>query len=466
MSASNSLTVEQEDILSNFQTVTNITDVEKAVLMLSHNDWNIENAVREFLDEGHHSNTPEESTTSPAQSMNNERRNVGNYARPGLSFVSIVSFPVTLIWGILSGFFSLFYSLFVPVNHTVTRTRGRPINPRSAALKFIKEFEENHGGVRPEFFVGGYSDALSRAKRDVKYLLVILLSDGPGSNNSFCQDTLASERLVNFLREQEVIVWGGDTRGSEGHQVSNTLQARELPFVGLIGLQSTPGGASKMTLIEKIQGQSTPEIIVQRLSIQFQRTSAELQRAKREHQERESSRSIRKQQDEAYKQSLLADQEKERKAREERDRIEKANLEVERIETARLKLEEDRLKYRKYLLSTIPSEPAAEESETARLSFKMPDGERIIRRFRGNETVEDVYAFVDTFPLSIGGDSEPVEANPVPHYVYEFSFHLVTPFPRTVIEWNSNSVKIKDMPVLWPSASILIEEADPEEEAC
>ncbi|KAK9767901.1 UBX domain-containing protein 10 [Basidiobolus ranarum] len=463
MSTSDSLTSEQEEILLNFQAVTDINDVEKAVTMLRQNNWNIETAVRVFLDdESQGSNVQEESSTSrnkPETSSGTRHNDIP--APPGVSIASLVSFPVTLVWGVLGGLFTLLYSLFVPANRTVTQ--GGAGNSRSIALKFIQEFEENYGGVRPEFFVGGYSEALSRAKRDVKYLLVILLSEGPENNRTFCQNTLSSERLINFLREQEVIVWGGDTRGPDGYQVSTALQARTYPFVGLIGLQSAPNGVPKMTLIEKIQGQTTPDVIIQRLTIQFQRTSTELQRAKSEHQERQESRSIREQQDEAYRQSLLADQEKERKAREERERVEKERSEVERIEKARAKLEADRLKYRQYLITVLPNEPSTEEPNTARLSFKMPSGERVVRRFRGDEKVEDVYAFVDTYSLSADRDFEAVSQNPVPDYVHEYTFHLVSPFPRTVVELSSKDLKIRDVPALWPSANLLIEDLDLED---
>ncbi|ORX99014.1 UBX-domain-containing protein [Basidiobolus meristosporus CBS 931.73] len=448
MSNSQALSTAQEQILLQFRAVTSNDDCENAVALLSQNNWEIEKAISEFLDgEEHRNNSYYETSSSRNRSDITESLSS--------SITTVVTFPVTLVWGVLGGLMTLLYSSLVPLDETSTQDEIG--NSRIVALEFIQEFEENYGGARPEFFVGGYSEALSRAKQEAKYLLVVLLTDGPEVNRTFCRNTLASVKLVEFLREHRIIVWGGNTSESEAYQVSKTLQATAFPFVGLLGFQFVSDNSPSLSLIDKLQGPVTPEMILHMLTDQLHRTSTELQFVQREYQEREASRIIREQQDEAYRLSLLADQEKERQAEEKRRQRERERVEAEESEKARSKFEADRLRYRQYLATTIPKEPSSDEPNTARLSFKMANGAKVIRRFRGDEKVEDVYAFIDTLGVAVDG----IETdNPVPEYKHRYTFHLVSPPPRAVIKLECQDQTIRDNSRLWPSANLLVEEIE------
>ena len=212
-----------------------------------------------------------------------------------------------------------------------------------------------------------------------------------------------------------------------------------------------------MVLIDRIEGPSTAEQIIQRLSQQVTRQSTALERLRAERRERELAREIRQQQDDAYEQSLRADREKARQKKEEREAAERQKLELERIEAEKVAALERKERHLKFLFENLPEEPAAGESGCARLSFKLWNGERVIRRFRGTEPIEHIYVFVETIEFREDGSKagSQLEAEEHVGYTHEYDFVLISPFPRTKI--TGRKKLIKDEPALWPSASLVVE---------
>lgn len=219
-----------------------------------------------------------------------------------------------------------------------------------------------------------------------------------------------------------------------------------------------------MVLIDRIEGASTAEQIIQRLTQQTSRHSAVLDRLRAERRERELAREIRQQQDDAYEQSLRADREKARKQKEVQEAALRQRLEEERIEAERVAELERKERHLKYLFENLPEEPPAGESGCARLSFKLWNGERIIRRFRGTELVENIYVFIETIEFCENGVKAdlPIKAEEHVGYEHDYDFVLISPFPRTKV--TDRKKLIKDEPALWPSASLVVELVGEEDE--
>ncbi|RHZ89137.1 hypothetical protein Glove_18g112 [Diversispora epigaea] len=326
--------------------------------------------------------------------------------------------------------------------------------------QFIQNFEEKYGTVHPEFFHGSYSQALDTAKRDFRFFMVILESDEHDDNAKFNRETLTSVDLLTFLQEHEVLVWVGNVKDPEAFQVSDKWRVTTFPFVAIVALQNPPGNmgtSPKMTLVDRIEGLSSPDYIIARLNVQINRYGPVLQRFRFERAERDATRQIREQQDNAYLLSLQADQEKERKVRE---IAEKQRLEEEK---ARKKAEERRLylenreNWRRWALTKLPDEPSRNETNVAMLSFKLSNGDRVVRRFRADDTVEMIYTFVDTYHLrtEINSKTKFVSHPPI-DYNHKFEFLLVSPYPRTVHHLSKYKT-IKEEGGLWPSANLIVE---------
>ncbi|CAG8582239.1 155_t:CDS:2 [Acaulospora colombiana] len=343
---------------------------------------------------------------------------------------------VTACFNLLKNVLQTFLYFIIP-RPVIVDTQAQRARDLRLTAQFIQNFEEKYGVAHPDFFQGTYSQALDRAKNDHRFLMVILEADEHDDTAKFNKETLTSDDLISFLRDNNILVWAGNVKDPEAFQV--------------IVLQ-TPHGSSglspKMTVVDRIEGLSSPETLIARLTIQINRYGPGLQRFRMDREERESARKIREQQDHAYLASLHADQEKERRAREIQERARKE------AEERQLFLE-NREKWRRWSLAQLPPEPSHDEKEVTRLSFKLASGDKVIRRFRADDTVEMLYIFVDTYHLRKESTSSETP-QPPKDYVHKFDFLLVSPFPR--IEYRVDKFKtIKEENSFWPSANLIVE---------
>lgn len=60
-------------------------------------------------------------------------------------------------------------------------------DPRVLAVEFIESFEDKYGTRHIEFFRGGYSQALEKARKDLRFMLVLLYSEDHDDTETFCR---------------------------------------------------------------------------------------------------------------------------------------------------------------------------------------------------------------------------------------------------------------------------------------
>lgn len=171
--------------------------------------------------------------------------------------------------------------------------------------------------------------------------------------------------------------------------MSYALQGPTYPFIALIALQTSYGNSiPKMTVIERIEGPSHPEELISQIDIAIERQGAVINRLKNERNQRELERQLLKDQDAAYHQSLKADQEKARLAREEKEAQLKAEEEAKQALLQIELLKEKKRQYINYLYHQLPKEPTeTDNSKVAKLSFRLADGDRVVRKFNQNDTI-------------------------------------------------------------------------------
>lgn len=147
--------------------------------------------------------------------------------------MSLFLLPFSVLWKITQSFAYLFGSLFPflprlllnfysPLNRRTTSSRStrRAVNPRDTAARFIREFEEDNGQTGLPFFEGGYAQALDLAKKDLKFLLVLLQSDEHDDTNTYNRETMGNSDVVKFIKDHDIILWGGTVQDSEAYQGS------------------------------------------------------------------------------------------------------------------------------------------------------------------------------------------------------------------------------------------------------
>ena len=312
-------------------------------------------------------------------------------------------------------------------------TGRRPLNPRDTAARFIREFQEEYGEHSLHFFENGYAQAYDLAKKDLQFLLVVLISPEHDDTTTFVRETLLSQEVTNYINDPQnkIVLWAGSVQDSEAYQISIALNCTKFPFVALI-VHTQQDSSTSMSTIARITGLLTPSSFVAKLQTAIAQQSQALDRIRASRAEQQASRDLREEQNSAYERSLAQDRErarlrKEKEASKLQEELE-ARARQEGKEREILKMEQ----WRRWRVHTLPPEPGSDLKDAARVSIRMPSGERVIRRFAPSAGMDDLYAFVECHGLQDEKVSSEI-AEPG-DYEHRYKFNLVSPMPRTVYD--------------------------------
>jgi FAS-associated factor 2 len=369
----------------------------------------------------------------------------GVIQRPFL--LALLFTPFSILYKIFSKAFGLFSFLFpflpqiLRPNPAGTARRGnaggrRALKPRDSAVRLKREMEEEYGSNTLPHFEGGYAQALDLAKKDLKFLLILLLSPEHDDTSSFIRDTLMSTEVQAFLNDSSnnIILWTGDVRDSEAYQVSNALNCNKFPFTAVVAHDPSVS-STNMSVISRVTGAMDSGTYLAKIGSTISSHEEALAGVRASRSAQNFERTLREEQDAAYERSLAQDRENQRLRREKEAR-EKAEAERKIRETeAAEKLATNKLQWRKWRASTI-TEPSKEATDIVRIALKMPAemaAARVMRQFRAGDGIEELYAFVDCYEFL--QDEGGVEKVAKPEgYKHEFDFRLVQTLPRVVYE--------------------------------
>lgn len=360
--------------------------------------------------------------------------------------LAILFAPFSLLYKLLSSSLGLFSFLFPflpaalrpgPPNGAVSRAntnRRRPLKPTDSAARLKREIEEEYGGHSLPFYEGGYAQALDLAKRDLKFLLIILLSPEHDETTSFIRETLLAPEVQTFLNDpsKNIILWTGDIRDSEAFQVSTALSCNKFPFTAVVA--HTPSqGSTSMSVISRITGgvDASTYLAKVRTAISSHEETLSTARAARSAQNFE--RNLREEQDSAYERSLQADRQRARLKKEAEAAAAAEEQRKKEEAEAAAALAEKKIQWRKWRASRIEPEPATGTKDVVRIALKMPYAARITRVFKASDGIEELYAFVDCYDLLADASNAGNVEKPT-NYKHEFDFRLVQTLPRVVYE--------------------------------
>lgn len=506
------LTEDQQLALQTFTAVTD-QEIDKAIPLLQRCQWNAQIAITRFFD-GEPTEDPVAAaaaaahpapqdirrqetllngfTTSPRSSTSSARRvRIEPAPRVVPQPDSQVSTQVPLVLAVLFAPFSLVYSLvgkwfrfmgwlfpFLPrawgrvtasnINTPASRRSAsgrRPLNPRDTAARFIREFEEEYGSHSLPFFESGYAQAFDLAKKNLQFLLVVLISPEHDETASFIRDTLLSPDVVAFIRDpaNNIILWAGNVQDAEAYQVASALTCTKFPFTGLI-VHTPQVSSTAMGIAARVAGPTPPAQYISKLRTAMQQHTAPLERVRNQRAEQQATRNIRQQQDSAYERSLATDRERARKKKEEAERKAREEKEALEREAAAERYTLNLAQWRKWRASSIPREPPADVKDIVRISLRMPNAERVVRRFAADAHIEELYAFVECYDIlqEDGGNLEEKGVQePESGFEHEYKFQLVSPIPREVFELAKGGT-IKER--IGRSGNLIVERTDLEGE--
>lgn len=314
-------------------------------------------------------------------------------------------------------------------------------DPQIALQLFTSNFEQRYGGLHPLFYIGSLAEALKEASSPLlptsrKPLLVYLHHDRSILSNIFCSQLLCAESVVNLL-SANYISWGWDltsdaqkrkllemVKDSFGEQTASSVESVKSDHLPVILLVCKVGGRLEVQNI--IQGHTDLETFMGHLLTCMEVHGEQVQRDNIEEQARIERERMIEEQDRRYRESLEADRLKEEK----------------RMEAERLKVEEQELKEaeRRRCSNAVPLEPDEDyNGKMAKVRFRCPNGETMMRRFRAEETLGMLLNY-------LGSQSYPVG-----------NYKLLTSFPRRDIS-ELDPDQTLDSLGLCPQATLFIEE--------
>ncbi|VDI32867.1 FAS-associated factor 2 [Mytilus galloprovincialis] len=210
--------------------------------------------------------------------------------------------------------------------------RRNVVDPVGDVTRFIQTYNDLYGQDHPVFYQGSYSQALNDAKSELRFLLVYLHGDNHQDTPDFCRNTLGNNDVIDFINSS-MLFWSCNTNSPEGYRVSRALRENTYPFLALIVLRQ-----NKMTVVARIEGPIEPVELTRRLERLMSENETSLVAARADREERSFNQTLRAQQDEAYLESLKADQEKARKRQEEQEEVRQIEQQKEEEELERLRL--------------------------------------------------------------------------------------------------------------------------------
>ncbi|TFB03589.1 UBX domain-containing protein 10 [Trichoderma ghanense] len=501
------LSPSQQDALQQFMQFTN-QEAKDAIPLLTRSQWNVQIAITKFFDgeaadpvaealaaqeaprsTARHENLQESFLGAPDRPSAASRRNRTDVAPrivPAPPVVhrtpwvlGLLLTPFSWGWRVASTLLrTIGYILaFLPASlrpRTVTTgistglrspSGRRMLMPRDAAARFRREFDEEYGANGLSFFEGGIAQAHDLAKKDLKFLLVLLMSPEHDDTGPFIRNTLLAPEVVEFLNDpaNNIILWGGNVLDSEAYQAAVEYACTKYPFSALVCL--TPKeGSTRMGIVKRLVGPMPASTYLSELQAAMEKYGSDLDRVRAERASQELARSLRDQQDSAYERSLAIDRERARERREAAAAA--AAAEKRAAEEARAAAEraEKRRQWKSWRAPRILPEPPASDRKVVRIALKMPEdlgGERIVRRFPQDAPVEELYAFVECQDILRGETLEEEKVEIPDDYEHKYEFRIASTLPRVVYEPSTSTTLLE---AIGKSGNLIVEDLSDDEE--
>ena len=308
------------------------------------------------------------------------------------------------------------------------------MNPRDTAARFAREFEEEYGTHELPFYEGGYAQAYDLAKKELRFLMVVLLSPEHDDNSIFVRETLLSQEVGAYIKDPQnkIILWAGNVQDSEAYQVSNALNCSKFPFAALI-VHTPQDSPTSMSTIVRVTGLHPASAFVAKLRTAITQHSAALDRVRATRNEQRATRNLREEQNSAYERSLAQDRERARQRREAEAAQTRAEQEARAKAVAEERAVEKAEQWKRWRAQSISAEPAPGVKDVTRVSIRLTSGERVIRKFAATAEMEELYAFVECYDVFEAGEDLSAATEPT-GYKHIHNFRLVSPMPRVVYD--------------------------------
>jgi len=281
-----------------------------------------------------------------------------------------------------------------------------------AGIKFGEEFGNRYGHPHPQFFPGSLEDALGEAcnkpTSERRMLAVYLHHDSSVLTNVFCTQVFCAEAVLGLL-SQNFVTWGWDLTynsnkqrlldmisrhfGSVASATIRNFSIEKLPLVILVAKLK-----GNMEIIQVIHGNVILDEFMSALLSAGETYQSQLSVEKAEEQERTERNWVKDEQEKAFQEAQLRDQEREvaMKEAEEESRLQEQVEEAKRRSEQEAKEADEKEKARQVREAeqTLPPEPAADcGAPLANIRFRTPS-ETFARRFHASDPLSILLLFL------------------------------------------------------------------------
>ena len=373
----------QKEALANYQAITETWDTDRAVEMLQRCDWDVTRASSEFFSLGTAAVTHQAFEPFPNNFLGGQEPQR----------------PRSDSWG------KTIHSMVASLWKSIVPEEIRGEKSRSARI-FSSRMQEQ-GRVPMNFSSLEFQELLMHCFEEEKLLLVYVHA----FNDQYPQELFSDIRLVRVL-DKEFVCWGVDSSTEEGQMLKKELRIEVFPCIVLLKVKDP----KKPEVLEKKCGYLDSRDLLSLIEKYISTASLELLQERR----------LRELQQEELKEAEMLTLRRDRE-RKEKEEGEKKEEERKLVQKAQRKCE---------VMHRIGIEPEIGH-DTAQVSFKLPSGKRIERRFAKTEPVQMLYDYLESLDI--------------------IASELTTGFPSTILSNRENSLEAEG---IFPKSVIHVREAN------
>ncbi|KAF9599225.1 hypothetical protein IFM89_036351 [Coptis chinensis] len=319
-----------------------------------------------------------------------------------------------------------------------------PLDTIPEEWAFLTTLEKKYGQLHPFFYACKLVEALSIAEQEHKLLFMYFHSPEHPFTASFCNNTLRSELVVQFL-DANFVSWGALASRGEGLPMTMEMRVETFPFCAVVA----PASDSSICVLQQMEGPVSPTELVEIL----QRTREEHGLAfganrfeVKDKKTVETNRQIREEQDAATFASLQIDYSKdtsnevliERRTGQEQSKMSntdksRKNPAKEQQGSSKVKQTIQKAQGRRERISL------GKDSDITKILVRFPNGEKREQSFQCTDTIRSIYKYIDSQNIpGIAG------------------YKLISSFPRKVFGFEQLGMTLNDAG-LHPRSSLFLE---------
>ena len=277
----------------------------------------------------------------------------------------------------------------------IFRARQTTINPDQETRLFLSGFDRKYSEQHPSFHGRSYIDAVRKAHRESKFLIVYLHAPLHEDTDKFCQQVLCRREVSDYC-DRSAVTWAGQIWDTEAYALSQQLRVSTYPFVAVLMCRSEV----EVEIVDRVQGKIEAGSLLNRFRNVMASFETHINTVRQTQQRQRADSLLREEQDREFREAEAQDrrnrERREQEMAEARVKEQEARLVEEREKAA----EADRIANMERRKAELSEEPSA-GTDIATVRFLLPNGSKVTRRFTKDTCIKTVHEWMEVHFYSI-----------------------------------------------------------------